>query len=501
MKISIVVLNILFIFGSARSQVIDTLAPTPLVIPQQYASLYDSAQTVYLPKGFQCSVFYAKMNWLPRMLAIDPFGRVCVADMENSEIIALPDKDNNGAADTEILLAYNTDNAHSLAFYSGALYTAASTHVLKFEYPNGEGLYLDSSVFIDNIPNVSEGADNHFTRTIAFDTIGKSIFLSVGSPCNACREKNTERAAIWKFNLDGSGKRIYATGLRNAVGLTIDPATDEVWTSVADRNNIGQDIPPESATHLEDGGFYGWPIAYGDHQWVNFQADSEYQAMLPVTANDTVQVNSMKISDIFLDAHSTPLSLAFYYGQKLPSGYNGNLFITLHGSYPSADGRLIGNGTKIVRAQKIGNQWSTSDFAVGFMTDSLKTVRWARPCGIVIDTSGDIYFSSDFAGPHSPPAIFKISYHQPSAVKIAKLGEELMVYPNPAASHVKIKLPDESTSTDLVITDLLGRMMSTIHTEDQKNIDLDVHDFTPGIYTIRTSPGSNQLSTQFMVVH
>ncbi len=188
MKSQRVVFILLCFFGTLRAQVADSLVPTALIIPPKYSEIFDSSQTVYLPKGFQCSVFYTQSaSWWPRMLAIDPSNRLCVADMGNSEIVALADNDHDGAADTAITIAHHDGGANSLAFYQGSLYTAASTYVLKYDHLNAEGLYSDSSVFISNIPNTPEGEDNHYTRTIVFDTARKNIFLSVGSPCNACR--------------------------------------------------------------------------------------------------------------------------------------------------------------------------------------------------------------------------------------------------------------------------------------------------------------------------
>src|SRR5436305_2050306 len=166
MKLKILCAFLFLSIGIAKSQVIDSLVPSPLIIPPQYAKFYDSAETVFLPKDFQCTLFYTKANWTPRMLAIDPSGKISVADLQNSEVLALPDNDHDNAADTAIRIAYNTGNAHSIAFYKEALYTAASTYVLKYEHPDANGLYTDSSVFIADIPNTREGEDNHFTRTI-----------------------------------------------------------------------------------------------------------------------------------------------------------------------------------------------------------------------------------------------------------------------------------------------------------------------------------------------
>ena|ERR1700733_14480426 len=300
MKIPLVIFLLITCVGTTRSQVIqDTLVPTALIIPAKYASLYDTARTVYLPKGFQCTLYYTQAGyWAPRMMAIDPSGTLCVADQGLSQVLALPDADYDGAADTAIQIAYNDSNAHSIAFYDGALYAASPGVVFKFEHPNAAGLYVDSSRFIDSIPDAAQGTTNHITRTILFDTVAKVIYLSVGSPCNACRETDSERGSVLAFNLDGTGRRIYATGLRNAVGLGMDALTRDIWINVAERNSLGEDIPHDFAAPLVENGFYGWPIAYGDHVWDDFQTDSEYMTLLPITETDSNNVARMQVPDV-----------------------------------------------------------------------------------------------------------------------------------------------------------------------------------------------------------
>ncbi len=278
----------------------------------------------------------------------------------------------------------------------------------------------------------------------------------------------------------------------------MDQATNTLWASVAERNNLGENLPPEFATHIEDGGFYGWPLAYGNHWWNDSQADSEYRAMLPLTHADTLLVNSMKIPDILLDAHSTPLSLAFYYGNTLPAEYNGNLFITLHGSYPNADGRLIADGTKIMRAQKLNDHWIASDFAAGFLTDSLKYSRWARPCGIVIDSAGDLYFSSDYKAAHTAPAIFKISYVGNNFVNSSsQIESSLRVYPNPTNDFVTIKgIPSDIQSVRIV--NVLGNTVMELKNMHSPDMILDLSKLAPGTYYIRFSSANSVVTKKII---
>jgi glucose/arabinose dehydrogenase len=489
----------------------DSLIRTDLIVPARFQALFDSAHSVLLPAGFRCSVFYAGNLGGPRSLAIDPNGRVCVADRDRSMILALPDPKHKGYADTTILLANDDSNAHGFAFFNGALYTAAANFVRKYEHQNGAGLYQDSSVFIPNIPYKAEGTPNHTTRTILFDTVGKHIYISVGAPCNACREIDTERAAILRFGLDGGGRTLYATGLRNAVGLTMDYTTNTLWASVAERNALGEDLPGEPILRVTQNGFYGWPLAYGDHQWDNFQSTAEYKAMLPITHADSVKVANMTVPDMFVPAHTTPLGVAVYHASQFPAEYQSNLFITLHGSAKAEDGRLVANGSSIVRAIPDGSKWILKDFALGFLTDSINYKRWARPCGIVIDSEGNIYFSSDNADAHTPPAVYKISYV--GAGSVQSLGTSyhattLTTYPNPVDRICTFELYGEMQSTgSLLITDVVGRTIASItttaasETPGTTRFTFDMSRLAPGIYFAQLQSKLGVVRSQFVIVH
>ncbi len=506
MRILLSTTILLLLVQSVHAQSADSLIASDLIVPAKYKTLFDSAHTVLLPKGFVCRVFYARVGSSPRTLAIRPDGVVCMADNVNSVIYALPDMNHVGVADTAITLAYNDSNSHGFAFYNGALYTAAVDVVMKYEHPNKDGLYVDSSIFISGIPDTAEGSPNHTTRTILFDTVGKSIFLSVGAPCNACREKATERAAILRFDLDGTGRRIYASGLRNAVGLSMDNATHTLWASVSERNSQGADVPPDFATRIVDQGYYGWPFAYGDHQWEDFSATPEYHKLLPITHADSTLVASMQPWDMVFPAHTTPLGIAIYHSNTFP-GYEGNFFITLHGSYPAAEGRIIANGSKIERAQFINGKWMVTDFASGFLTDSIGYKRWARPCGIVIDTAGDLYFTSDYTDPHTPPAVYRISYVGAKTVpQQAPVNARLIsIYPDPVTGYCSVIANGVGSNPWLNITDILGRVVreeSRVSSNVREaQFTLNLRDLPNGMYVVRLSGGAGVVERKFVIQH
>ena len=466
------------------------LVPSALVIPLKFQKYYDSAETVYLPAGFMATVFYTGTLAGPRFLALDAAGNVCVADAGNNSVVQLLDTNSDGVADTAITIATGTDGAEDIAFHNGDLFAAASTHTYRFTNSDAKGVYATRQMFIQGVDATAQGGDNHTSRTILFDDHSNSLYMSVGSPCDACRENDTMRASIVRYDQDGSNPSLFASGLRNAVGLAMD-SSYHLWATVAERNNQGADAPGELLTGIEQGAFYGWPLAYGDHVWDNFDADSEYRVMLPITSADSARVAGMRVPDAIIPAHSTPLGIAFYHDTTLPSSYDNSFFVAVHGSYNGTDGRLIANGSKVILLQQKAGGWTTQDFCTGFLTDSIDYLRWARPCGIVIDRKGNIYFSSDHTSAHSTPAIFRISYDANNSVALKTLEAQISLTPNPTSGIVVVSgMPTGVRS--IIVTNPLGEIVLEKKTPHSPNASLDFSTLPAGTYFIRfvTQEGS-----------
>jgi glucose/arabinose dehydrogenase len=494
MKLTALLLSIIFL-SSASAQ----LDEKKVIVPPQFRSVIDTNKTLSIPNEYEISVFYAGNLKRPRFLAHGPKNTVYVADMNAGNILALPDADHNGIADSAIVVCSGLDTAHSLAFYHDTMYVAEPTRIRKFIDNNGDGIYETELPFITGIG--ATGPYNHFTRTILIDTIGKHIYVSVGASCNACRESDTERGTILQFNLDGSGRKVFASGLRNALGLAMNPDNNELWAANADRDNLGDEIPPEIITSVHQNNFFGWPFAYGAKQWVDFQSAPEYQAMLPVTAADSVRVNAMREADIFLPAHSTPMAMIFYddprtYIQAPPL----TAFVAVHGSSPG--GRKVGLGYKVIELvyDKFAATWSTSDFLTGFLTDSINYTYWGRPCGLVQDSSGDIFLSTD-AG---IPAIYRIHLTDQNAVKNnTVVRPSLKIFPNPAASSAIITYAlDHYQNIKLELVDQLGKVIRIIANGNEeageKNISFPTQELPEGIYYLRLEKEGSTISTKFI---
>jgi glucose/arabinose dehydrogenase len=332
------------------------LQPTKLNIPSKYAQFYRTApDSVRLPSGFRMNVFHAGMQ-KARFFGWNRRGVLHITDMSTQQILALPDTNNDGIADTSYIAAAPFTNAHSMIFVGDTMYVAEPTQVLRLLDRDSNGTYETRTVFLDNIPN--GGVFNHYTRTIVFDSVQRAFYLSVGAPCDACRADNPERAAILRFNADGSGRRIIATGLRNAIGLAIEPATGKLWATNADRNALGEEKPEEVITSVPEGSFHGWPIAYSNLEggaignnsqaqagiiraaWTNFQANAEYRTMLPLTNADSNRVRTIKLAEALLPAHSTPMGIQFCTSPAFPRSFRNGAFVALHGSYDTSSRKL-----------------------------------------------------------------------------------------------------------------------------------------------------------------
>ncbi|MEI8135255.1 MAG: PQQ-dependent sugar dehydrogenase [bacterium] len=478
-----IILASLICFCNAQSHA--QLIEQKLNVSEKFLPFIDSSHHIMLPGDYEISVFYAGELKRPRFLAIGPNNTLCVADMNDKHILALPDRDHNGIADTAIDISSSVDSAHSLGFYNGALYVAEPSRVRKFMDVDKDGYYETEESFITGIG--ASGPYNHYTRTILFDTIGKHIYVSVGASCNACRETDPERATILQFDLDGKGRHVYASGLRNALGLAINPKDNRLWAANADRDNQGDDEPPEIISSVHNQDFFGWPFVYGNHHWDNFSTP-EYQSLLPITQPDSIRVEATMTPDILIEPHSTPMAMIFYQDPRVYIAAPPlTAFVALHGSSPG--GRTIGVGYKVIKLQydDFAQRWSVSDFLTGFLTDSMKYSYWGRPCGLVQDSTGDIFLSSDVG----IPAIYRIHLRGSTSVKsVTQQQARLSVNQNPitATADIQVNMIQRST-IKLALLNQLGTYCLTVFDgvaeSGDSHFKLDASQLSNGVYYLQ----------------
>jgi glucose/arabinose dehydrogenase len=219
----------------------------------------------------------------------------------------------------------------------------------------------------------------HNTRTLLFSPDWSALFVSVGSSCNVCDESDERRATIVRYNPDGSDERIFARGLRNAVGITFRPGTDELWATNNGRDMLGDDLPPETINLARQGDNFGWPRCHAGRI-----SDPEFGGP------DACQ--GVAAPAVEMQAHSAPLGLAFYTGSIFPEEYRGDLFVAFHGSW----NRSVPTGYKIVRIPfENGTPGAVRDFAVGWLVGD---VAWGRPVDVITAPDGGLFVSDDGSG-------------------------------------------------------------------------------------------------------
>jgi glucose/arabinose dehydrogenase len=333
-----------------------------------------------LPDGFRIAVF-AQVDG-PRMLAFSPGGVLLVSESGEGKVVALPDPKHSGKAERVVTLLSELNEPHGLAFYQSKLYVAENDKVRRYDWDE-VNLRATNPKAIADLPKNG----GHSTRTLMFH--GGKMYVSAGSSCNVCIERDPRRAAVMEFNPDGSGQKIFAKGLRNAVGMAENPKTDTVWVTVNGRDWLGDDLPPEVIVDLgKNGGDGGWPYCYGDRV-----PDPNF------TRPGDDRCKNVIRPKLHMQAHSAPLGLAFYEGTMFPPEYRNNIFVAFHGSW----NRSVPTGYKVVRIKlddKGQPKGGVEDFITGWLAPAeTKRGRWmGRPVGIVFGADGSMYLSDDSAG-------------------------------------------------------------------------------------------------------
>ncbi|NJM06221.1 hypothetical protein HC891_08515 [Candidatus Gracilibacteria bacterium] len=340
-----------------------------------------------VPNGFTVEEVASGLK-SPRFMALDSDGSIVYGSHTTNEVVRLRDTNQDGVYETKQVIAAGLAYVHSVAFVNGQLYAAAEDRIVRLSDFAANGAARRVETVVGALPSGETGLYGHRTRTLIVSPQNE-LFISVGSSCDVCEEENSLRATVLRANADGSDLRVFASGLRNSVGIALRPGTNELWGVDMGRNNIGDGIPPEELNQIAAGKNYGWPYCYGDRK-----PNPEY--------NDAVRCMNTEGPRMEFPAHWAPLGLTFYDQYGFPASYQGDALIAFHGSASDQTGgsRV---GYKVVRVRfRNGQPDYYQDLLRGFI---IGDDAWGRPAGLLVLPDGSVLVSDDFSG-----RIFKISY-------------------------------------------------------------------------------------------
>jgi glucose/arabinose dehydrogenase len=467
-------------------------------VPAKYSTLFPAGKVLTVPANYSVSVFYAGSLTKPRFMAFSPAGILHVSDMALGKVFALPDADMNGIADTIMEAATGFSGNHDVKFYKGAMYVTEATRIWKCTDLDANGTYETKTIFINNISNQGGG---HTTRTVVFDSIHQKVYVSVGSSCNVCRETN--RAIIERYDENGTNRVVFATGVRNGVGMTMHPVTHKLWANNNGSDQQGNETPPEWIDIVRENGFYGHPFAYGSGVWFDFNTGG-YQSLLPITAIDSANVASLVAPAALIRAHSAPMALEFLTPQFGPSMQHG--FISaLRGSWNTTNPNDF-RGYKVIYGHLTSAQDTTvdyvSDFCSGFITDTVNRIFWGRPVGLATDNSGKVYISSDEANRFilvlTPINVLGVEDN-------TNMFAATEVYPNPLENEFTLLLSlNQQVRVNAELTDVFGRHVKMVLDKDlqagENKQRIDVSELSRGIYFLKITAGQTSITKKLILI-
>jgi glucose/arabinose dehydrogenase len=370
------------------------------------------------PSGFQVGLFATGLE-IPRVIRVAPNGDVFVVESRAGRVRVFRGLGADGKPQKSVVFATGFHEPYGLVFYPAGsnpqwVYVANTDSVVRYPYTIGElSARGKAETVIAELPSsrprdekswqaydraVTVGQKppdhGHWTRDLAFSLDGKRLYVGVGSASNLDdpddHPSETRRADILEFTPEGKFVRVYASGIRNPSGIAVDPSTGQLWCSVNERDGLGDNLVPDYISHVEEGGFYGWPWYYlGGHQ------DPRLAGKHPELRTKAI------VPDVLLQSHSASLQMTFYDGKQFPAEYRGDIFASQHGSW----NRSVRSGYEVVRVHlKHGKSDGTyEDFLTGFLTPDGGV--WGRPVGVAAAADGSLLVSDDGSG-----SLWRVSY-------------------------------------------------------------------------------------------
>jgi glucose/arabinose dehydrogenase len=339
-----------------------------------------------LPAGFHVDI-YAEGFERPRFMLLGPKGELLLSDSADQGVVYLFEDVNKPEQRQKLI--EGLDRPYGLAFWKDYLYVGERTSVKRYKYDAANGTVGKGEEII-SLEGFSAG---HWTRSLLFDSKGEKLYVGVGSGSNVSPGEDPRRAAINRYNPDGSGHETFASGTRNPIGLHWYPGTQTLWAAVQERDLLGDDLVPDYFTHIQQGGFYGWPYAYiGPHE------DPRRKGEKPDLVAKAI------VPDVILPAHVAILDYLFYTGSQFPAEYRGGAFLAWHGSWNRS--KRVGQEIAFLPFK---NGKPAADgprhFLTGWMLAPDKREVWGRPVALLQMADGSVLVSDDGGN-----KIWRISY-------------------------------------------------------------------------------------------
>jgi len=339
-----------------------------------------------VPSGFHINIFATDFK-RPRFLTVAPNGDIFLAETGANQVVILRDPKNTGGVQERVVFASGLVRPFGIAFHDDYVYIGNMSSLVRFKYDPKTSQRIGEAEKLLDLPG-----GGHDTRNVAITPDGRHVLVAVGSASNITTGEPPIRAAVTICDLDGKNARQYSTGLRNPVGLAINPVTGVPWVTVNERDELGDDLPPDYLTSIKDGGFYGWPYSY-----IGSNVDPRVKPQMPDL------VAKATIPDVLLGSHVAPLEFTFYSGKQFPASYYGGVFVAEHGSW----NRASRAGYQIAFVAFKDGQPSADPvpFMTGLVPDTKGDLVYGRPVGVTTAPDGSLLVADDGIG-----VIYRITY-------------------------------------------------------------------------------------------
>ncbi|MCW5982244.1 MAG: sorbosone dehydrogenase family protein [Bryobacteraceae bacterium] len=376
------------LYAFENQKAVDVQITGHVLRPEQVEATPERIESLSVPPGFRVSKFAEGLG-KPRIIAVAEDGAVYVTRREPGDALLLMDKNGDGVADEQKTVARQED-MHGIAIHGDRVYLTTVKEVYVADRQS-DGSLGELQRIIDDLPDGGQ----HPNRTLAVGP-DDMLYITVGSTCNACDESNEENATLLRAQLDGSGREIFASGLRNTIGMDWRPGSNELWGMDHGTDWLGDDQPKEELNLIEAGQRYGWPFVYGRGKF-------DYSNEPPGGVTHEEWARKSREPALLYTAHAAPMQMLFYDGDQFPEEYRNDAFVTMRGSW----NRKPPSGYEVVRIRfQDGKPQEFEPFLTGFLVrQGDGWTQFGRPVGLAVAADGALLIGDDTNG-----VIYRVSH-------------------------------------------------------------------------------------------